>query len=75
LILVVAPWSPFWDRNFFAEMLPMLESLLASPYVRGAVSGVGMITTLAGLAELGAAFTVRRSQEDAPREPTVQSDR
>jgi hypothetical protein len=56
LILIVAPWSAFWDRNFFAATIPSLEPLLASPYVRGGVSGVGVITALAGFAELGGAF-------------------
>jgi hypothetical protein len=52
----VAPWSAFWDRNFFASTMPALEPLLASPYVRGGVSGIGVITALAGFAELGGAF-------------------
>jgi hypothetical protein len=60
LILLVAPWSRWWDRNFFADTLPILDAVLASPYARGAVSGVGLITVLAGLADLGAAFGSRR---------------
>lgn len=60
------PWSNFWDRNVFVAMLPMLEGLLASPYVRGAVSGVGVITTIAGVLELAAAFT---RQPPAPEHP------
>ena len=29
-VLIVAPWkAAFWDRNFFIERLPMLESLLS----------------------------------------------
>ena len=60
LILIVAPWSGFWDRNFFAESVPALEHVLASPFARGAVSGVGAITAIAGLSELAAAFLVRR---------------
>jgi hypothetical protein len=31
-----------------------------SPYVRGAVTGVGVITAVAGLAELGGAIASRR---------------
>src|SRR4029078_7989561 len=51
-ILVVAPWSAFWDHNRFAATRPALEAFLNSPYARGAVTGVGVITALAGLAEL-----------------------
>jgi hypothetical protein len=75
LILVVAPWSPFWERNFFAESLPAIERLLASPYARGAVSGVGVVTLIAGLAELGGAFASRREASNLPPRPTLPSDR
>jgi hypothetical protein len=60
-ILVVAPWSGFWERNFFAASAPALQPWLQSPFVRGAVSGVGVVTALAGLAELGGILSSRRS--------------
>jgi hypothetical protein len=75
LILIVAPWSTFWDRNFFAEAYPMIDGFLSSPYARGAVSGVGLVTVLAGLAELGGAFASRRQSPTAPGRPTLPSDR
>jgi hypothetical protein len=56
----VAPWSGFWGRNAFTEYLPGLEPLLASPYFRGAVSGIGLVTVLAGLAELTGLMMRRR---------------
>jgi hypothetical protein len=42
-----------WEHNRFAEARPALEAFLDSPYARGGVTGVGVITALAGLAELG----------------------
>jgi len=60
-ILVVAPWSGFWERNFFAASAPALQPWLQSPFVRGAVSGIGAVTALAGLAELGGILSFRRS--------------
>jgi hypothetical protein len=75
LILIVAPWSSFWERNFFAAAVPVIEGLLSSPYARGAVSGVGLVTVLAGLAELGGAFAARRQSPSAPGRPTLPSDR
>ena len=72
-ILVVAPWSAFWDRNFFVSAFPALDTLLSSPYARGAVSGVGLITGLAGLAELAGAFASRRDTSDFER-PTIPSN-
>jgi hypothetical protein len=75
LILIVAPWSSFWDQNFFAAAVPSMESWLSSPYARGGVSGVGIITLLAGLAELGGAFATRRAAASASTAPTMHSDR
>ena len=67
LILVVMPWSSFWDRNLFIVALPAVERFLGSPYARGAVSGVGLITAVAGVLELAAAFGARHMA--APQEP------
>ena len=75
LILVVAPWSSFWDRNVFAALSPTLDVVLGSAYTRGAVSGVGLITIVAGLAELAGAFGSRRGEEAVPSPPTLPSDR
>ena len=65
LVLVVAPWSSFWERNFFAAGVPALEWLLSNLFVRGAISGVGAVTALAGLAELAGFFTTRKETLNA----------
>lgn len=76
LVLIVAPWSSFWDRNFFVERLPSLAEWFGSPVARGAISGIGIVTTLAGLAEFGAAFAGRHpSQPESSPGPTLHSDR
>ncbi len=74
LILLVAPWSTFWERNFFAAAVPVLGGILGSPFTRGAVSGVGLMTLLGGLAELGGAFAARREASAAPTRPTLPLD-
>ena len=51
-VLIVAPWSSFWDRNYFAESLPLLDAIISNNYVRGAVSGLGVINIAAGIVEL-----------------------
>ena len=48
-----------WDRNHFVQARPALEAFLQSPYARGGVTGVGVITAVAGLAELLALFASR----------------
>lgn len=75
LVLIVVPWSSFWDRNFFMERLPALTDLLGSAVARGAVSGIGLVTTLAGLAEFGAAFSGRRPHPGPSPNPPLHSDR
>lgn len=55
----MAPWSNVWEHNRFTEARPALEEVLASPYARGAVTGIGVITALAGLVELGSIFVSR----------------
>jgi hypothetical protein len=52
LILVFVPWSAFWERNYFAESLPLLQAIVKNNFVRGAVSGIGVLNLAAGLADL-----------------------
>lgn len=66
LVLIVAPWSGFWERNFFAGALPLLDHIASNPFVRGAVSGIGAITALAGFAELAGFFGSSRGAERRP---------
>ena len=74
-MLIVVPWMGFWDRNFFVERFDALAQLLSSPVARGAVSGIGIVTSLAGLAELTAALAARRPAAAAAPEPPLRSDR
>jgi hypothetical protein len=60
---MVVPWSAFWERNFFFQT-PMVADWLSNSFLRGAVSGVGLITALAGLAELAGAFRRRAPETD-----------
>ncbi len=52
LLLVLIPWSTFWERNLFVEWSPAIESLLTSNYTRGAISGLGLVNLGAALSEL-----------------------
>ena len=63
MLLILIPWSTLWERNYFADVIPGLESVLANPFVRGAVSGLGVVNVLAALGELVDVFGARRSAE------------
>jgi hypothetical protein len=60
VLLVFVPWSAFWERNYFAQVVPGLSAFLANHFVRGAVSGLGVVNVVAGLAELLSMFSSRR---------------
>jgi hypothetical protein len=70
LLLVVAPWTASWQRNYFGTLLPALGEVMANEFVRGAVSGIGVITAFAGLRDLNAVVWARRSQRTQPSAPT-----
>lgn len=50
--LLIVPWSAFWDRNYFAEAVPPMHAFITNNFVRGAVSGLGLVNIVAGLAEI-----------------------
>ena len=65
LVLVVTPWSSFWDQNYFSDALPSVGAILDTAAARGAVSGIGLITTIAGIVELTGIFLRSGRADDA----------
>jgi hypothetical protein len=59
-LLLVIPWSAFWDRNYFAQAVPWVHDIMTNNYVRGAVSGLGVVNVVLGLAELVSLLASRR---------------
>ncbi len=70
LLLVVAPWTASWQRNYFGALVPALGEIMTNEFVRGAISGVGVITSFAGLRDLSAVLTARRTERPHPSAPT-----
>jgi len=68
LLLVVLPWSGFWERNYFAMTWPALRELLTNNFVRGAVTGLGLVNLYAGFADLAIVFASR------PAHPSARQD-
>ena len=58
-MLTIAPWTLFWERNYFAQLLPWLEAAMGSPYVRGAVTGIGLVTIVVGMRDLSNTILAR----------------
>lgn len=63
--LLVIPWSRYWDRNYFAEALPPVHHFITNHFVRGAVSGLGLVNIVAGLGELVAVLVARHMDVEA----------
>lgn len=63
LVLLLVPWSGFWEQNYFVQAWPALESIITNNFVRGAVSGLGLVNMLAGLAEIWSFLTTRHVSE------------
>lgn len=43
LILLLLPWTLLWDNNFFVSLFPGWSRFWLNSYVRGAVSGLGLV--------------------------------
>ena len=56
LLLVLIPWSTFWERNYFVEWSPVVEAVLTNYYLRGAISGLGVVNIGAALFDLADTF-------------------
>jgi hypothetical protein len=63
LLLLVLPWSDFWAQNYFADAWSGARMLLENNFVRGAVSGVGLVNLCAGFADLALVFLAREPHD------------
>lgn len=74
MLLILIPWSTFWDRNYFGEAIPAMGEVLTNNFVRGAVSGLGLVNVLAALGELADVFLSRRRSDGLPDERSTLGD-
>lgn len=49
LVLILVPWSEIWDINFFVYQYPALGFIVKNYYLRGAVSGLGVMNVFLAL--------------------------
>jgi len=60
---MVLPWSAFWERNYFAAIWPVLQPIVGNNYLRGAVTGLGVVNLCAGFADLAYVFAARERRD------------
>jgi hypothetical protein len=58
LLLLVLPWSDFWETNYFAAW-PLVRRIVTNNFVRGGVSGLGIVNLVVGFAELAVVLSAR----------------
>ncbi len=49
LAVIVLPWSEYWDGNYFVFQYPAAAIFLKNPYLRGMISGLGVMNVLFAL--------------------------
>ncbi len=66
IFLFLFPWLDLWQQNFLGGLTPGWFDLWNSPYVKGAVSGLGVIDIGISFSEL---FRLRRFAKGQTSEP------
>jgi hypothetical protein len=52
LFLLIFPWTAYWDANYFGSLIPEWHLYWDNMYVRGAVSGLGVVNIYISILEL-----------------------
>jgi hypothetical protein len=68
-LLLFLPWSPTWDRAMMNLSFPTLRLLLLHPFLRGGLSGLGLVHLVWGAHDLQALVMGWK-----PRHPADRSD-
>jgi hypothetical protein len=63
VFLLIFPWASDWDLNYFSGFSFWSNGIWASPYFRGAVSGLGIVNILISFVEV---FRLRRFSVPPP---------
>ena len=61
LFFTIVPWTRIWTMNSFLHDLPAIALWADNPFVRGFVSGIGMLHLIFGVRELVRISRARRS--------------
>ena len=51
MMLIVVPWTPLWSRNSLVSANITLHDVLNLGFVRGAVTGLGLINLWIGISD------------------------
>src|SRR5215475_5767081 len=57
LFLLIFPWTDYWPANYFSNAIPAFSGYWDNMYIRGAISGLGVVNLYISLLEI---FRLRR---------------
>ena len=60
VLLLFLPWLPLWENNYLVYLYPKLQPLVANPFFKGAVLGLGIVNILIGIQEIAYLRTKNR---------------
>jgi hypothetical protein len=49
IFLLFLPWMNLWDTNYIVYLYPKLRPIVANPYLKGGVVGLGIVNILIGI--------------------------
>jgi hypothetical protein len=52
LLLLFLPWQPAWENNYLLYLYPRFRPLVANPFLKGFVMGLGFANILIGIYEV-----------------------
>lgn len=52
LLLFLLPWTRYWNENHYLLTWPFLSPLMTSGFLRGFVSGLGLVDVWIGISEV-----------------------
>lgn len=61
VIIAAVPWTTLWDANYLLQPFPRVRAWLLSGYLRGTVSGLGVVNILLAVDEARQHLRARRA--------------
>jgi hypothetical protein len=53
MFLLCLPWCQIWENNYLLYLYPQFRPLIANPFFKGFVLGLGIANILIGIHEIG----------------------
>jgi hypothetical protein len=72
VFFVIVPWTRFWAQNPLLHSFEPIRQLTENFFVRGLVSGFGLVHFIVGIGEIGVLLALRQARPGSPDSGTEQ---